>query len=293
MIHVCSAVELQRMAVVALTLAPLLLSTARARANPRPLPFSYNHDTLEQGEVVLEQSIDARSPIVIDEDGHRSWDPQFRLQFEYVYGITDRLEFGVSVVLASAAGQAVYVEGMKQRLHGKLSPKEWPIDVGFNLELVEFRSAFAIEERVILQKRWSHLQLIANSSLSQEFERYRGSITWIVDQTLGAAVPFGEHVQLGAEYWMRMGVARKEGEEGDEFEGEDEIEVVEADPDVGFETLHFVGPCLTLQWHRFWWTTAAYLRIDDFGPVMDVETSRLTPDPYGRVWVRSLIGLML
>jgi hypothetical protein len=69
--------------------------------------------------------------------------------------------------------------------------------------------------------------------------------------------------------------------------------VVQADPDVGFETLHFVGPSLTLQWHRFWWTTAAYVRVDHFGPLMDVQSARLTPDPYGRVWVRSLIGLML
>jgi hypothetical protein len=38
---------------------------------------------------------------------------------------------------------------------------------------------------------------------------------------------------------------------------------------------------------------AAYVRVDHFGPALAVQAARETPDPYGRIWVRSLIGLML
>lgn len=278
---------------VALAALALAVPSA-ARANPRPLPFSYPYETLHPEAVGVEQSMDARSPIVVDDFGRRTWDPQFRLQTEYEYGISEKVEIGVFMVMSSSPGQSVYFEGMKQRVRMRFAEaNQWPVDVGLNLEVLEFRNTLAFEERLVLQKGWKGVRFISNTSIEEEFENYQTAFAFIVSQTAGIALELSDHVTLGAEYWMRRGLKRAGGEEHGEAKEAPEFEAIEVDPDVGFQSIHFLGPTLTFGWHRFWWTTAAYVRLDSHGPVTDLQTERLIADPYGRVWVRTVVGLGL
>ena len=68
-------------------------------------------------------------------------------------------------------------------------------------------------------------------------------------------------LHLGIEYWMRAEI--------DEF------------------AHHYLGPTISIQFKRLWWTVAPYLRLDDLG----VATA--PNDKFGRFWVRSVLGLNL
>ena len=263
-----------------------------AFANARVLPFSYAYETLHREQVVIEQALDARSAIVIDSDGRRAWDPQFRMQFEWGYGVSDRVTLGVALVLSSAPGSSMFLEGTKQRLHARLiDQSRSPIEVGINFELVEFRTVLAVEERLVMQRRWGNFRIVSNTGVSEEFLGYHPSVAWVIDQTLGPALRLGEHVHLAAEYWLRAGIGGHET--GHKPPLAADATIMHSDPDIGIDTHHFLGPAITLEWHRFWWSTAAYVRLDPMPAETDIVTSRRLADPYGRVWVRSVLGLML
>jgi hypothetical protein len=260
-------------------------ASGTASANARILPFSYAYETLHNEH--------ARSAIVIDADGRRAWDPRFRMQFEWGYGVSDHVELGVALVLGSAPGESVLLEGTKQRLHVRLvdQSESSPLDVGFNFEVVEFRTVLAFEQRLILQRRWGNFRVLSNTGLSEELPSYHPTVTFVVDQTIGPAVALGEHVRLAAEYWLRLGLNEHEADSA--MTTAAEMTVMHTDPDIGVDTHHFVGPAITFEWHRFWWSTAAYVRLDPMHAETDVATSRRLGDPYGRLWVRSVLGLTL
>ena len=68
-------------------------------------------------------------------------------------------------------------------------------------------------------------------------------------------------LHVGVEYWMRAKL--------DDY------------------THHFVGPAISVQFKKLWWSVAPYLRLDGLG------TPTPYNDPFGRFWVRSVIGLNL
>ena len=266
-------------------------ANSSASAHARLLPFSYGNETLEQEQVVIEQALDARSAIVIDGDGRRAWDPQFRMQFEWGYGISDRLTLGVALVLSSAPGSSMFLEGTKQRLHARLVDQSHsPVEIGFSFEVVEFRTVLAFEERLVLQRRWGRFLIISNTAVAEELPSYHPVVTWIIDQTVGPAVRVSEHMHLAAEYWLRVGIGEHEMQK--QLSNADTA-VMHSDPDIGLDTHHFIGPAITFEWHRFWWSTAAYVRLDPMPAETDLVTSRRLADPYGRIWVRSVLGLVL
>ena len=47
----------------------------------------------------------------------------------------------------------------------------------------------------------------------------------------------------------------------------------------------FVGPAFLANFGRLWWSTGAYLR------VTDLDRASALGDEFGRVWVRTIIGL--
>jgi hypothetical protein len=201
------------------------------------------------------------------------------------------VELGVALVLASAPGESVSLEGTKQRLQMRLlDQSSFPIEVGFNFEVVEFRSVLAIEERLILQRRWGRFRILANTGLSEEFPTYHPNVTFVIDQTVGPAVEITEHIHVAAEYWLRLGLNEREPEMP---LTDADTTVMHTDPDIGVDTHHFIGPAITFEWHRFWWSTAAYVRLDGMHAETDVATTRKLADPYGRLWVRSVLGLTL
>ena len=69
-----------------------------AAANPRPLPFTYPYETLAEEEVEIEQYVDMTPVRAIPvATGQPAWLNIYRLQTEFEYGITDRLELGLYV----------------------------------------------------------------------------------------------------------------------------------------------------------------------------------------------------
>src|SRR5262249_42586085 len=118
----------------ACTALPLFRSRV-AWANPRPLPFTYPYETLSEGQAEIEQYVDAPA-LRVGSGGKRVWEPWYRLQTEYEYGISDRLELGLYLVFENEPGGALSFDGPKQRLRLRLAEEgRWPLDVALYGEI--------------------------------------------------------------------------------------------------------------------------------------------------------------
>src|ERR1700720_3501744 len=86
---------------IRVALAALLARMPRdARATPRPLPFTYNYETLGEGELEAEQYVDMVPVKVLNARGAPVWVPSSQFQTEFEYGVTNHLELGLYVTLA-------------------------------------------------------------------------------------------------------------------------------------------------------------------------------------------------
>ena len=264
-----------------LAAAPLLLSTRAANASPRPLPFSYPYQTLPEDSLEVEQYVDY-TPARIEEtqdDGSkkRSWDGNYVVQTELEYGITDRLELGTYMVFEqfAATDPKMTFDGIKERLRYRIAEEgQLPVDIALYLELAELHDEFEIEEKVILAKRFGNLRAMANLWVEQEIERGKDKPTYLYNPTFGLTYQVIQKLWLGAEYWAR---------------GRFSKDAVATDPIDTFnqETHHFLGPAVSLQFGRFWWTVGAYYRLDH------TKRAAMVGDQMGKVWVRSVLGLDL
>jgi hypothetical protein len=271
------------MATLAAGFVPLL-STRSASANPRPLPFTYPYETLPEDSLEIEQYVDATyvRATETNPDGseHRVWDPNYVLQTEIEYGITDHLEFGTYLQFeqsASASDPSMHFDGIKQRLRYRFAEAgQWPIDVATYLELAEFHDEFEIEEKIILGKHFGKLTLQANAWVEQEFERGK-EMAFIYNPTIGFTYSVIPQLSLGLEYWARG-----------RFDSD--VDAKTGNPDVdafNSSAHHFVGPAFHLALGRLWWSVGPYVRLDH------MNRSGQVGDEVGRVWVRSVVGLEL
>jgi hypothetical protein len=250
-----------------------VLAPAVASATPRALPFSYPYATLSRGQLELEQFVDLSPVRGLDTTGALRYAPRGVLTTELEYGLTDRLELALYIQLsedpASGTGDsALHFDGIKQRLRWRLAEAgEWPVDVALYGELAELRNEFEVEAKVILEKRLGRLQLITNLWAEHEFY-YDGRREWVLNPTAGGSFEITPAVHLGAEYWMRA-----------EFGGGAPAGAFNPAPH------HYVGPALLLLFNRFWWTIGPYVRLD----ALDRPTQ--LGDQFGRVWVRTIVGI--
>jgi hypothetical protein len=267
-----------RKLVIAAGCAATLVASRSASANPRPLPFTYPYETLPEKKGEIEQYVDL-SPVRIVDPGDatgtsRIWDQQYRLQTEFELGITNRLELGFYLVLASDAGGSLAVDGIKQRLRYRFAEEgEWPVDVAVYGEISEFHDELELEQKLILAKRFGRARLMANLWFEQSLEHYKGELENSFRPTLGFTTEIIPAIHVGAEYWGVM-----------PFENSAAAGTV-ARFNGSFH--HYVGPAVMLQSGPLWWSTGAYLRLDDMSRATDVG------DNFGRVWVRTVIGLSL
>jgi hypothetical protein len=235
------------------------------------------YETSPKGDAELEQFIDATPVLALDLRGERTWQPRFTLQTEYEYGITDKLELGLYLQFsnnpADGSGAApLFFDGVKQRLRYRLAEAgEWPVDVALYFEIAELRNELELEAKVILQRQFGPVRAVVN--LWGERELYfDGTREWVLNPTAGATWQLTPSFHLGLEYWMRA-----------EFPDE---------PVPGAATFnlaphHFVGPAALWQLGRLWWSTAVYVRTDGF------DRPAQEGDIFGRVWVRTILGLSL
>jgi hypothetical protein len=253
----------------------LLLGVGVAHANPRPLPFTYQSETLPTGAVEVEQFVDfvPLRPTNVAGADVRVLGTQFQTEFEV--GITDKLELGLYVTYAPPVGDGMEPpklpdgNGAKQRLRYRLAdPQAWPVDVALYGEVSENDREIELEAKVILQRRFGALRVITNLWAEHEFY-FNGSHEWVLAPTLGATIELSPRFHLGAEAWMRA-----------EFPT-----AAPASRDFNRGPHVFAGPAFLATFGKLWWSTGIYVRATDF------DRSTQPTDAYGHLWARTIIGL--
>ncbi len=256
----------------------VLAQVGAARATPRPLPFTYTTETLGKGELEVEEYADVTPVKAFDANGTSTWYTGTQFQTEFEYGITDRLELGLYVVLVPTPAGYTFtapmteVTGIKERLRYVLAdPGAWPVDVGLYGELVEGDTEAELEAKVLLQRRIGKLRIDTN--LWAEYELYYVSPQkdLVLNPTLGATYEITPSVHVGAEGWVRV-----------EFPNP-----APATRPYGLGPAGYVGPAVMFDFGKLWWSIGAYARVTDADHAMQPG------EPYGPIWGRSVIGLSL
>ena len=260
---------------ISLPFLALCALPASADANPRPLPFSYPYATLGHRDAEVEQFVDLTWVRALDTDGSLVWEPASVLTTELEYGLSDRVELGLYLQLsqhpnAGAGDGGLAFDGLKQRLRVRLSEADvWPVNVALYCEVAELRNEIELEAKVILERRFGRFQLVTNLWFEHEFY-FSGRREWVLRPTAGALFQFSPAVVAGMEYWMSLEVDAKKPAWPSAFNPSDQ---------------HYVGPTLMLQFSRFWWSTGAYVRLNDW------SRSPQLGDAFGSLWVRTVIGI--
>ena len=178
------------------------------------------------------------------------------------------------MVFANETGGPIFFDGTKQRLRFRLAEQgELPVDVALYGEVSEFHDELELEEKVILSKRFDKVRVMANLWFEESFEHYSGEAEVLFHPTLGVTGEITPVFHVGAEYWA-AGKLENEGAPGSVDEFNDRFH-------------HYVGPAVSLQFGKLWWSAAAYLRLDSMKRAVEID------DQYGHLWVRSVIGLSL
>jgi len=268
---------------LAVSLPALGLSLAfapSARANPRPLPFTYQHEQLGKGEAELEQFVDyTPTRALAIPSGDLAWYGLTSFTTEIEVGLTDRLELGLYLTLAPAAPQdftstalPMNGNGLKQRLRYQLAPTaEWPVDVSLYGELAENEREIELEAKVIVQRRIGIARVIANLSAEREFY-FDGHHDIVLNPSAGLTFEPAAWIQPGMEYWLHA-----------EFPEENAPNPVP----FGLKPHSYLGPTMLLQFGRVWWTNGFYFRVSNLNHTLEAG------EPWGNVWLRSVIGVGL
>jgi hypothetical protein len=252
---------------------------ARARATPRPLPFTYTTETLATGDLEVEQFADLTPVKALGLSGNPVWYLGTQFQTEFEYGITDRLELGLYIVYVPTP--AGYIEtapmtevtGAKERLRYVFAdPGEWPIDVGVYGELVEGDTEAELEAKILLQRRIGKLRIDTNLWAEYELNYASPAKDIVLNPTLGATYEIAPAVHVGAEGWMRV-----------EFTSP----ATNPRPPIALGPVGYVGPAVLFNFGKLWWSTGIYAR------VTQIDYTMQAGDPYGPVWIRTIIGLNL
>lgn len=249
--------------------AAILLVSSVASATPKPLPFTYGADTTPKGSGEIEQYVDLVPVIGIDANGAptRTLATQFQTEFEY--GLLKNLELGVYAAIAPSTpgfdGPALTEgNGSKQRLRWRLADQgDWPIDVALYLEVVEFQSEIELEWKLILERRFGKLRLLANAWFEEEFY-FDGSTEFVANPTLGATYEITPWFHPGIEGWVRY-------DSGGDWNGGPHA---------------YLGPTMRLSFGNFFWTSGFYVRLTDVHHKMEPAEDSLGP-----VWFRTIVGV--
>jgi hypothetical protein len=238
-------------------------------ATPRPLPFTYPPQTLPEGALEAEQYLDmvpARVARESETGTDAVWSVGATLQTELEYGFTDMIEGAWYFVFEQPASPtpALRFEGVKQRVRFPFVPRGvWPIDLGLYLEVGEFHDELEFEQKLLLGRRFGALDVLANLWVEQEWEFQDEKWVFVYHPTFGASYDFNPMLSAGLEYWAR---GRFDADESPH---------------------HYLGPTVMFQRGEHFISAAAYGRLDGLGDPAAVG------DPWGKVWIRVLIGIHL
>ena len=238
-----------------------------ARATPRPLPFTYNYETLPEGQAEVEQYVDLTPVKAVSAGGARDvvWYTATQFQTELEYGVTDHLELAIYAALAPTPSSDAYVEtatltegtGMKERLRLRIADEGvLPVDIALYGELVEFESEFEIEGKVILQKRFGDLRIAANLWAEREFEYASNQQNWVINPTLGVTYQITPTFHVGVDSWLRAEFPNPAPHPRPFNLGPNE----------------YVGPAILLDFGKIWWSTGIYVRVDQLNRTLSPDS---------------------
>ncbi|HET9959481.1 MAG TPA: hypothetical protein VFQ61_33550 [Polyangiaceae bacterium] len=254
--------------------------SASAIANPRPLPFTYQHEQLAQGDSEIEQYADYTVARARDAT---TGDPVYygltAFQTEFEYGILPNLELGLYFTFVPTTNVG-FVDtprppqgnGLKQRLRYQFAPTGvWPVDLSAYLEVVETEREIELEARLIVQRRFGRLRAIVNLSGEREFY-LNGERDLVAAPSAGLTYELTPAIQPGIEWWMRAEYPEQNPPSPRPFE---------------LGPHQYVGPVLLLSFGRLWWTTGAYARVSD------LDHGIRAGESYGKFWARTIVGFGL
>ena len=181
-----------------------------AHANPRPLPFTYQSETLPAGAVEVEQFVDLVPVRAVSPSAEPVWLLTSQFQTEFEVGLTDKLELGLYISLVPQYGDSFNQtpvmqngNGFKQRLRYRLADAgAWPIDVALYGEVTESDREIELEGKIILQRRIGRVRVITNLWAERELY-FDGRREWVLNPTLGATAELSPRYHVGAEGWLR------------------------------------------------------------------------------------------
>jgi hypothetical protein len=277
------AVPTSMRAAAALASLLVLVAARVASANPRPLPMTYTTDTQPAGGAELELFVDmiplrALSPTTTQETSYLA--SAFQLELEI--GIAERLELGLYATFVPSFGDQLSNtaqfpgagNGMKQRLRYTLNPEPDSIPIIGNaavyFELAENEREIEIEGKLLLETRLDRVRVAANLSL--EYELYfSGQREWVLNPSAGASYEITPRYHVGLDGFLRAEYPQNPP----------------ADRAFGLGPHVYLGPAVLLAFDKVWWSFGAYARLTAAGHDLDPG------EPYGRVWLRSVVGFDL
>ena len=135
--------------------------------------------------------------------------------------------------------------------------------------MAELQNEFEFEGKILLEKRIGKTQLLLNLWGEREFYSAQKD-EWVANPTGGFSYEVSPIVHLGAEYWMHA-----------EYGGGASANAFNP------AAHHYAGPAVMFNWGKLWWSAAVYSTLNDWGhhPALG--------DQYGKIWVRTMIGINL
>lgn len=250
-----------------------------AHASPKFNPFTYPYDTLGEGEVEIEQYADV-IPVKAQNagTGASQWYTATQFQTEFEYGITNRLELGLYVSFApggpgglTSLAETTEGNGVKQRLRYRFVDEGvWPIDVALYGEIVENEREIELEAKIILQKRIGRLRALINLWAEREYY-FENERDWVINPTAAVSYQATPSIFPGIEAWMRAEWPDPAPHPRPFNAGPHE----------------YLGPTMSFNFGRFWWTSGAYLRLNE--PLRSLQPG----DAFGNFWFRTIVGIDL
>ncbi len=245
------------------TIVTVVMINPSARADRRIFGYTYPYQMLPEGTLELEHYLDAGlngwdDPNTLEiEDDWKQVD--WKHQFEFEYGITDRLDFGFYNVFSQKPFREFAYDGPKLRSRYRFAEQDALIvDPAIYLEIGYFGDEAKLEQILILAKRLSNLEISFNAKFEQEYVMEGRQWEFEFLPLLGIGYHFNAALALGLEYYGKLKVEH----------GEVEYYV------------SYLGPTLSVAGGSFFWTLA-------------VQPQLGTREQSAAVQIRSLFGAVL